>query len=162
MILIALGANLPSPAGSPRETLEAALAALEGEGLRIVARSRWWSTAAVPPSDQPRYVNGVARIEASLDPAALLAALHRIEDRFGRRRGEPGAARSLDLDLLDHDGAVRDGAGGGPVLPHPRLHERAFVLRPLAEVAPGWTHPVTGKTVERLIAELPDQDCRLI
>jgi len=154
MILLGLGANLPSAAGPPIATLEAALAQLEASGVRIVARSRWFRTAPVPPSDQAWFVNAVAHLEASLAPMDLLALLHKVEHGFGRRRAARNEARSLDLDLLDYDGQVLDTPG--LVLPHPRLHLRAFVLLPLRDVAPGWRHPVLGETVSELIAKLPD------
>jgi 2-amino-4-hydroxy-6-hydroxymethyldihydropteridine diphosphokinase len=156
MILIAVGANLPGPAGTPRDNCEAALVALGNAGVRVVRRSRWYRTPPWPPgSGQPWYVNGVAAVETTLDPAALLALMHRIERDFGRVRaaGAVNAARPLDLDLIDHDGLVRDSPP--PVLPHPRLEGRAFVLRPLAEVAPDWRHPRTGRPLTELLAGLP-------
>ncbi len=155
MILIGLGANLAREAhGTPRETLEAALARLEELGISVVARSRWYRSAPVPPSDQPWFVNGVAAVATRLGPEALLAVLHRVEREFGRIRRARNEARVVDLDLLAYEDLVRDG-GDGPTLPHPRMHERAFVLRPLAEVAPEWTHPVSGRTVAELIRDLP-------
>ncbi len=159
VILVALGANLATRHGPPAATLAEALKVLEGEGVEILACSRWYRTAPVPPSGQPDYVNGVARLGTTQNPAQLLATLHRVEAAFGRVRTVANAARTLDLDLIDYDGQVADGSGGGPVLPHPRAHQRAFVLMPLAEVAPGWVHPVLGETVEALIAALPPQDC---
>ena len=153
MILLGMGSNLPSAAGAPRATLEAALAALEQSGLRIVKRSRWYRSAPVPASDQPDFVNGVVAVETALEPAELLALLHRIEARFGRARREVNAARSLDLDLLAYDDRIVEESG--LVLPHPRLHLRAFVLLPLAEVAPDWVHPRLGQSVSDLIAALP-------
>ncbi len=153
MIFLGLGANLPSTVGPPLVTLEAALAALAAAGVVVVARSRWYRTAPVPASDQPWFINGVAGVETSLDPPALLALLQGIERQFGRHRGVRNEARTLDLDILDYDGRVE--AGTGLVLPHPRMHERAFVLLPLTEIAPGWRHPKSGIGVSALIAALP-------
>ena len=153
MILVALGANLPTAEGTaPAVTLRRAAAGIGAlPGLRPLALSRFWDSAAVPPSAQPRFVNAVIALEGRVDPEALLAALHDIEARFGRVRGEANAARTLDLDLIDANGAIRTGP---LVLPHPRLGQRAFVLLPLADVAPAWRHPVTGEGVDALIAAL--------
>jgi 2-amino-4-hydroxy-6-hydroxymethyldihydropteridine diphosphokinase len=156
MILIGLGANLEGPRGGPRRTLEAALDALEAPDLKVVARSRFWSSAAWPPSDQPPFVNAVARVETRLPPAALLARLHEIEAAFGRVRGVRWAARTLDIDLLAYDDAVAVPAAEGDLaVPHPRLQDRAFVLLPLADVAPDWRHPADGRSLAALIAALP-------
>jgi 2-amino-4-hydroxy-6-hydroxymethyldihydropteridine diphosphokinase len=153
MILIGLGANLPSVAGPPAATLEAALRALDGADIGILRRSRWYRTAPVPAAaDQPWYVNGVAALATRLGPVELLGRLQAVEARFGRRRAHRNAARTLDLDLLDHDGKLREEA---PLLPHPRLHQRLFVLRPLVEIAPDWRHPVSGASPAELIAGLP-------
>ena len=160
MILIAIGSNLPHPVyGNPIGVCEAAVEAIEGAGCRIAAVSRWFRSAPVPASDQPDYVNGVISIETRFSPAILLQKLHEIEAEFGRRRGEANAARILDLDLLDHDGVVENGEIP-PILPHPRLSERAFVLYPLLDIAPNWMHPVTKLSAAALAAALPDgQDC---
>lgn len=166
MILVAIGANLPGPDGAPAiETCRRAAAALDAlPGLRLRALSRWFATAPVPPTPGvPDYVNGVALLAprpgaAAPDPAALLAALQGIEAAFGRVRPYPNAPRTLDLDLLDLGGLVR--AGPDPVLPHPRLQERGFVLAPLCDIAPGWGHPVLGVTAAELLAGLPPQGVR--
>jgi len=160
MILIALGANLPSNVGSPRTTLEHALRSLAQEGGEIVARSRFYQSSPVPKSDQPAYLNAVVAIRCNLDPPALLGTLGDLETHFGRQRGEPNAARSLDLDLIAYDDVIRDTA---PILPHPRMHERAFVLLPLADVAPDWFHPRLRLPLAALIQALPPAaraDCR--
>jgi 2-amino-4-hydroxy-6-hydroxymethyldihydropteridine diphosphokinase len=156
LILIAIGSNLPSPAfGSPRATCEAALGALSDRGLRIIRRSRWFESAPVPLSDQPWFVNGVAVVETSLPPGDLLALLHETERNFGRERREVNAARILDLDLIAYGDLVRTDAP--PLLPHPRLHERAFVLLPLADVAPDWRHPADSRTLDEMIRALPPE-----
>lgn len=155
MILVGLGANLASPThGPPFRTCEAALTALADAGVFIECRSRWYESAPVPPSGQPWFVNGAARLSSAMGPAALLAVFHDIERRLGRVRGEANAARMIDLDLLAHGDRTSNG-GDGPILPHPRLAQRAFVLVPLAEVAPGWRHPRTGLSVEEMLAALP-------
>lgn len=161
---IGLGANLQHPVyGSPRQTLEAAIAALQAAGLDIVARSSWYESAPVPLADQPWYVNGVVAVHSNLSAADLLAILHRIEAEFGRVRSVVNAPRVVDLDLLDHRGESRPGGAGDPVLPHPRMAERGFVLLPLQEVAPDWRHPVSGQPLATLIAQLPgDQTTRRI
>ena len=115
------------------------------------------SLASVPPM---LATVSSARAETALAPAPLMAALRGIETDFGRTRGEANEARILDLDILAYGGMV---SSGSVVLPHPRLHQRAFVLLPLREVAPDWLHPVTGRTLDDLIAALPrDQVAELL
>src|SRR5258708_38304547 len=101
LILIGLGANLPSPGfGAPKATLMGALDQLEAAGVHVTARSRWYESEPVPKSDQPWFVNAVVRVETKLDPVRLLALLHRIEKDFGRVRGARNAPRFIDLDLI--------------------------------------------------------------
>ncbi|MBM3504674.1 MAG: 2-amino-4-hydroxy-6-hydroxymethyldihydropteridine diphosphokinase [Alphaproteobacteria bacterium] len=158
MILVGLGANLPHPVfGTPRATLRAALDLLDASGLAVIRRSRFYRSSPVPPSDQPLFVNAVAVVRSELPPAALLERLHDIERMFGRVRRERWEARVIDLDLLDVAGVVTT-AGEGVRLPHPRLAERAFVLVPMAEVAPTWRHPVTGRSIVELLTVVPGRD----
>jgi len=155
VIFIALGSNLFSDAyGSPEDICVAAIKALEQRGISITARSRWFRTAPVPVSDQPWFVNGVIAVETLLPPSELLNLLHDVEAEFGRTRKVRNEARILDLDLIAYDDLIMTGSDG-PILPHPRAHERAFVLLPLADVDPDWRHPVTGAAVADLIAALP-------
>jgi 2-amino-4-hydroxy-6-hydroxymethyldihydropteridine diphosphokinase len=154
-ILIGLGANLPSPVhGAPASTLEAALRRLEERGVNLLSRSHWWESAPIPVSDDPWYVNGVAEVATTLGPEALLALLHDVEAEFGRVRPYPNAPRVLDLDLLAY-GNVRHEGPLPPLLPHPRLAERGFVLLPRAEIRPEWRHPVSGRSLPEMIAALP-------
>jgi 2-amino-4-hydroxy-6-hydroxymethyldihydropteridine diphosphokinase len=133
-------------------------------GLRLSGLSRWFVSAPVPPSGQPPYVNAVASLavdpSVTVDPAALLARLMALEEAFGRERSAANAARTLDLDIIAIDDLVR--AEPDPILPHPRAHLRAFVLAPLADVAPDWLHPVLGRTAAMLLADLPPQDIRAL
>ena len=152
MILIALGANLDSRAGFPAQTLDAALAEIEQHGANVVGVSSYYVTPAWPDPSDPPFVNAVAQVATSLSPHALMELLHITETSFGRMRSAKNAPRTLDLDLIDYDGFVQ---GGPPVLPHPRIAERGFVLVPLAEIAPGWIHPVSGKSIANLIGALP-------
>ena len=156
MILIGLGANLPgADHSSPRDTLESALGEIEAGGVTVVARSGWYASAPVPASDQPDYVNAVAQLETDLPPGPLLTLLHDIETRLGRERSVRDAARVIDIDLLDYHGKID---AGWPVLPHPRMADRAFVLRPLQDIAPAWNHPATGEGVAALLARAADRD----
>ena len=155
MILIALGANLPSNGLKPVETLRAALSRLQQLGVQPLCVSSFYETPAWPDITAPPFVNAVAAVNTQLQPVELLALLHGVETEFGRMRSAPNAPRTLDIDLIDHDGAVMHGP---LVLPHPRAADRAFVLVPLAQVAPGWRHPVTGQGVAELLAALPDSD----
>ncbi|HVY13317.1 MAG TPA: 2-amino-4-hydroxy-6-hydroxymethyldihydropteridine diphosphokinase [Alphaproteobacteria bacterium] len=160
MIFIGLGGNMPSATGSPEETIKAALAKMPELGMKVVRNSKFYRSAPVPVSDQPWFINAVAEVETKLSPQALMAALLKLEESFGRRRAVKNDPRSLDLDLLDYNGMVlREDA---LELPHPRLHERAFVLLPLQEIAPQWKHPVSGKNIAMLAAELNPQEIQKI
>lgn len=163
MILIGLGANLPHPKyGAPLCTCEAALTTLNCAEIGVLGRSRWYESEPVPPSDQPWFVNGVAEVTTDLSPGELLERLHRIEAAFGRVRQQANEARILDLDLLAYGRRV-SAPGESPILPHPRLADRAFVVLPLAELAPEWRHPVSGLNVIDLAARLSaGQTARLL
>ncbi len=175
MFLIALGSNTPGAAGDPQAVLEAAVTALGRHGLGVAARSRWWRTPAHPPGSGPDFVNGAIRVEAALTPGEVMARLHAVEKALGRTRRRRWEPRVCDLDLLAAgDAVLPDRAEVGRwmrldpgkqaevapdrlLLPHPRLHERAFVLAPLAEVAPDWQHPLTGLTVREMRDALPPE-----
>lgn len=149
---VGLGANLGDPVGAVREAL-AALGELPES--RVVARSSLYRTAPVGPGTegQPDYINAVAALDTTLAPTELLDALLALEKTFGRQRSKRNAARTLDLDLLLYGHEILDTPGLH--LPHPRMHERAFVLIPLCELAPETRIPGRGPALELLDA-LPD------
>ena len=162
-IYIGLGANLPSAAGDPVATLEKAIADLAAAGVSVRRRAPWYESAPVPRADdQPWYVNGVIEVATDLDPAALLGLLQGLEAQSGRIRSVANAPRPLDLDIIAYRDLVQAGPNP-PLLPHPRMTLRAFVLLPLQAIAPDWRHPVSVRTVAKLIAELPaGQEIRLL
>jgi 2-amino-4-hydroxy-6-hydroxymethyldihydropteridine diphosphokinase len=148
--VIAFGSNLAGEYSSPRALLEAAAEAVAALGVGESRRSSWWRSAAWPDAGQPPFLNGVMILSPPQSPQALIEALQAIERGFGRRPGPRNAPRTLDLDLIAHGRMVADGQG--LALPHPRAHERLFVMGPLAEIAPGWRHPVLGLTARALAA----------
>ena len=148
-MVVALGCSLPGSYPSREALLESALEALASEGLAVAARSAWWTSAAWPDPTAPAYLNGVALVETRALASETLAVLHRLEARFGRVRAEANAPRTLDLDLIAHGRTIAD---DGLVVPHPRAHERLFVMGPLAQIAPDWRHPVNGRTAADLAA----------
>ena len=149
-MVVALGSNLAGDYVSSEALLEAALAALGDAGLPVLARSAWWRSAAWPDPAGPEYRNGVAIVDAPAGPEATLQALLRVEAGFNRRRGELNAPRTLDLDLIAYGRQVIDTPA--LVLPHPRAHERLFVMGPLAAIVPAWRHPVLGCNAAELAA----------
>lgn len=157
MVLIAVGANLPLGEGSALSTCEAVVKKLQATpDIEVLSVSSWYESAPVPPSGQPPYVNGVVRVRTSLSPDDLLTLLQQMEADFGRKRSVPNAARTLDLDLIAYDTLCQDDPR--LTLPHPRAHERAFVLLPLYDVAPEWVHPVSQRPVAELLEAVSGQE----
>ena len=141
---IALGANL----GDPLFTLNSAIEALsKAPGIKVVARSSWYVTRPVGPP-QPDYINGCVVIETGMEPHEVLKTLLEIENQFGRVREVRWGARTLDLDVLLYDDRII--MSPDLEVPHPRMCARAFVLVPLAEIAPDWMHPVSNCAIEPL------------
>ncbi|WP_224816962.1 2-amino-4-hydroxy-6-hydroxymethyldihydropteridine diphosphokinase [Hasllibacter sp. MH4015] len=174
--MIALGANLPSGGKPPEMSVPMAMARLAELVGGEVSMSRLYHTPAFPPGSGPEFVNAAMRIAWHGGAGELLALLHRIEEEFGRTRAHRWEARVMDLDLIGLDDAILPDAATRAnwanlpperaaqvvpdqlILPHPRLSERAFVLVPLADVAPDWIDPATGHSVTEMLAKFPAED----
>lgn len=172
-VLVALGGNLAGEAGPPAAAIRAAIVAIGQRIAPVAAASPLYRTPCFPAGAGPDYVNAALRLDAGGDPAELLAALHAIETEHGRTRVQRWGMRTLDLDLVAVGDAVlpdegtqaawralapdlqRMRAPGELILPHPRLQDRAFVLVPLADVAPDWVHPLLGLSVRAMRDRLP-------
>lgn len=168
LALVAVGSNLKTKQVDATSTVESAIHSVVAETGVIRSKSRFFSTPAYPPGSGPDFVNAAFSVETNLSAVELLNRFHEIEAKFGRVRHQRWGPRTLDLDLIAYNDLVApdrqtflqwadlpledqmDSAPETLILPHPRLHERAFVLVPLTEVAPEWVHPVFGKTVQQM------------
>jgi 2-amino-4-hydroxy-6-hydroxymethyldihydropteridine diphosphokinase len=150
IVVLALGANVPQAQRSILESLNSAIKRLQKYKLIIASQSSWWESIAWPNPLDPSYINGVVLVETQYSPLQLLHTLQQVEREFGRERSIPNAPRTLDLDLIAFGREVL--TTPELILPHPRAAERLFVMGPLAEIAPDWRHPVTGRTAADLAA----------
>lgn len=176
IMLVAVGSNMDSAAGSPTETIHAGVELIKGAGGVIRSASRLYSTPAFPAGSGPDYVNGALAIETKWTPQEALKHLHAVEAELGRSRIVRWEQRAIDLDLLAIGDLVhpnvdvmqawmdlpleqqKSSAPDEMILPHPRMHERGFVLVPLADVAPDWVHPILNQTVMQMLEALPSAD----
>ena len=175
-VLIGLGSNQSTVVGGPRETILKAVDLVKEKGMAIRKLSQLYATPAFPLGSGPDFVNAAIAVDTDLAPAQVLSLLHEVEAALGRERSVRWGARSVDLDLLTHGSqvcpdpqtqgywrmlALDDQMKHAPnqlVLPHPRLQDRAFVLVPLADIAPDWMHPVLGLSVLQMLDALPKED----
>ena len=175
-VLVLLGSNATSTLEQSAKIVRDAIRHLAALGLRITHIGDYYSTACFPVGAGPDFVNVAIGLDSDLAAKDLLALFHQVEDAFGRERPSRWAQRTLDIDLVAYESRVlpdaevlrqwmdlplEDQKRIAPdqlVLPHPRMHERAFVLIPLADVAPDWIHPITGKTVREMAHDLPEAE----
>lgn len=161
MIYVGLGANLVHPIyGRPSNTLRIVRKKLDGGQIKVLRMSYLYETSPVPDSTQPWFVNAVISLETKLKPYDLLQVLHETEHVFGRERSISNAPRVIDLDLLAYHDFVSI-PREIPIVPHPRLEERIFVIKPLSDLDPQWVHPRTGEEVWDIMSRIPSyQKCR--
>ena len=156
MIYLALGSNMKGDFASPRQLVEAAISNLPLAGAHVVKQAPLYGSAAVGPqvdgAPQDDYVNTVVAVRSVTPAVGLLHRLHALEAAFGRARRIQWGPRTLDIDIISYHGETHR---HGAQIPHPRLETRAFVLRPLFDIAPGWRHPRTGQCLETLLSQLP-------
>lgn len=173
-LIVAIGSNVTSTYGGPRQTVQAAVDELGRAPFKLLKVSRFYQTPCFPKGAGPDFVNAVATLACQGEPDAVLRHLHEIEARFGRERVSRWGARTLDLDLLAVGSRILpdeivlknwmelsprrqlEEAPDQLILPHPRLHERGFVLVPMVDVAPDWVHPILGRSVQQMLDGLPD------
>ncbi|MDV4168763.1 2-amino-4-hydroxy-6-hydroxymethyldihydropteridine diphosphokinase [Rhodovulum sp. FJ3] len=173
-LIVAIGSNVTSTYGGPRQTVQAAVDELDRAPFKLLKVSRFYQTPCFPKGAGPDFVNAAATLAFQGEPDAVLRHLHEIEARFGRERVSRWGARTLDLDLLAVASRILpdeivlknwmelsprrqlEEAPDQLILPHPRLHERGFVLVPMADVAPDWVHPILGRSVQQMLDGLPD------
>ncbi len=174
--LIALGSNISLGNYLPLEIIKKAIVELVNIDFSILRLSRFYETPAYPKGSGPNFINSVVKAETSYSPEEILQKLHQIEEKFERQRLSRWGTRTLDLDLLALKGQVlpsrrifekwfdlplsqqRKKIPSELILPHPRIQDRAFVLRPLLDIEPNWTHPTLNKTVEQLYEELTEKE----
>ena len=152
MILIAIGSNISGPWGTPQQSVQNALRALNSDGIKLVKASRLLLTAPFGKPNQPPFVNAVAQVTTHLPPLALLQRLHEIERKAGRRRTTRWGPRTLDLDIVDYHGLIR--SSGKLILPHPGIAERVFVVKPISELTAKWRHPITRLSARDMLRKL--------
>lgn len=173
-LIVAIGSNVTSTYGGPRQTVQAAVDELDRAPFKLLKVSRFYQTPCFPKGAGPDFVNAAVTLAFQGEPDAVLRHLHEIEARFGRERVSRWGARTLDLDLLAVGSRISpdetvlknwmelsprrqlEEAPDQLILPHPRLHERGFVLVPMVDVAPDWVHPILGRSVQQMLDGLPD------
>ena len=155
MKIIGMGSNIAFPEHtSCAETLGVASELVQSKGISIVEKSKLYRTEPIPKSDQSWFINGVILVDTKISPLSLLKQLLEIEKIFGRVRTKKWEARVLDLDLIAYDHVI---SLKKPILPHPRMHERAFVLRPMSELVPTWVHPIYQKNIGQLLENIKNK-----
>ena len=160
MIFLGIGSNLPSDYGDRFFNINLAMAYLDSYEIKIIKTSSFYETPSYPNAKNPKFINVVVEVDTNLQPTDLASVLIYVEEKLGRKRNKKNDPRTCDIDILDFNNkAIKfDYNGLDFIVPHEQLKNRNFVLIPLQEIAPNWTHPVTKVSVKSLIERLSNKD----
>tara|TARA_B100000029_G_C17535870_1_gene944858 strand:+ start:411 stop:923 length:513 start_codon:yes stop_codon:yes gene_type:complete len=164
MIYLGIGSNLSSSIGNRFENINLALSFLKSAGIKVIKRSSFYETLAIPNENDPKFINIVASIQTDLSPIDLMSVLIFIEEKLERKRNKKNDPRTCDIDIIDYNREILDlkFKGLNLEIPHKELNHRNFVLIPLKEICPNWKHPKTGEIINTLIQHLSEDDRKSI
>ena len=152
MIFLGIGSNLDSKFGDRYNNIRRTLKLIQEEKIVVKKISKFYETPSYPNKKNPKFINIVIEIEYNLDPEMLLKKIFLIEKKMERKRNTKNEPRTCDIDIIDFKGLIKNQKN--VVLPHPKMHKRNFVLFPLKEICPNWTHPITNENIDILIKNL--------
>jgi 2-amino-4-hydroxy-6-hydroxymethyldihydropteridine diphosphokinase len=156
MILLSLGSNLPSKFGDSKKTLLKCYEFFNNSDVKILKKSSFYESVAIPNKSDPKFINSVISIETKFSPEELIKYILSVEEKFDRKRAQVNAPRTCDIDIIDFNGEVINILNKNISLkiPHPRLEKRSFVLYPIREIDKNWKSPLSGKYIDQLIENL--------
>jgi 2-amino-4-hydroxy-6-hydroxymethyldihydropteridine diphosphokinase len=156
MILLSLGSNLPSKFGDSKKTLLKCYEFFNNSNVKILKKSSFYESVAIPNKTDPKFINSVISIETKFSPEELIKYILSVEEKFDRKRAQVNAPRTCDIDIVDFNGEVINILNKNISLeiPHPRLEKRSFVLYPIREIDKNWKSPLSGKYIDQLIENL--------
>ena len=156
MILLSLGSNLPSKFGDSKNTILKCYEFFNNNDIKILKKSSFYETFAIPNKSDPKFVNSVISVETRFSPEELIKYILKVEEKFDRKREQINAPRTCDIDIVDFNSEIINifNKNISLVIPHPRLEQRSFVLYPIREIDKNWKSPLSGKKIDQLIENL--------
>tara|TARA_B100000282_G_C31504060_1_gene386292 strand:+ start:85 stop:597 length:513 start_codon:yes stop_codon:yes gene_type:complete len=159
-IIIGVGGNIKSEDGThPIKVATEAISYFKDYSIKVTDQSSWYESEPIPKSEQPNFFNCILFANTILNELDVLKSLHEIEHKLGRRRGVINEARVIDLDLIDYSNKIL--RNKDIVVPHPRAHQRRFVMEPLAELDKNWVHPILKKNINKILIDLDNQNIKV-
>jgi len=156
MILLSLGSNLPSKFGDSKNTILKCYEFFNNNDIKILKKSSFYETFAIPNKSDPKFVNSVISVETRFSPEELIKYILKVEEKFDRKREQINAPRTCDIDIVDFNSEIINifNKNISLEIPHPRLEQRSFVLYPIREIDKNWKSPLSGKYIDQLIENL--------